>query len=467
MLSPKPLSTVYNTDMADSDMLDTKYMTQPRGEGTVWVFRMRTPDILIGRNNPRTGRPYGKAIRESLKSRTLVAARNARDILLGKIRQEELRSYGADEGSLDQAMDIAERLERIEDEDRREGISLVITSKAESIEKKVGTQNAQRWARVALGDATPFQTAYKKYLDDAGQRLSLSSKNNLRTAVREFVAFAGDYVALEDVNHRTAAEFVTEYLPKQKTPKTPHGPSPATIRKKVSQLEQIWKWAMRRGYLERLPYTPWTEQAPTSREIERAKQARRMFEPHETVALLYAAPPGTPLGDIIRVALLTGARLEEIASLEATQVRGDCRGYHVVNGKTRSAARYVPLVDLAREVIKVRMKNVDGQGPLFPELPVRPSTGKRGGRVSQAFTRLRRLVLGDHTDRDLKQHSFRHTWRTAARRAAIDTRSAHEMGGWSRGRATDLTYDHFEELEAYDKMQETVAAWLRRKGYLG
>lgn len=58
---------MYNTFMGDTDLLDTKFLFQPRGEGTAWLFRMATPEALIGRTNPRTGKPYGREIRESLR----------------------------------------------------------------------------------------------------------------------------------------------------------------------------------------------------------------------------------------------------------------------------------------------------------------------------------------------------------------------------------------------------------------
>lgn len=57
-------------------MLDTLYLFQPRGPGTAWLFRMATPKGLIGRVNPRTGKPYRREIRESLNgTRSLVEAR--------------------------------------------------------------------------------------------------------------------------------------------------------------------------------------------------------------------------------------------------------------------------------------------------------------------------------------------------------------------------------------------------------
>ena len=104
---------------------------------------------------------------------------------------------------------------------------------------------------------------------------------------------------------------------------------------------------------------------------------------------------------------------------------------------------------------------------MFPELPVRKSTGRRGGAVSQKFTRLRRTVLGNETDGQLAQHALRHTWRTAARRVGVELRTIHELGGWSRGDNEDATYDHGLVREQYAKEQKRVAAWLRKEGYLG
>lgn len=258
---------------------------------------------------------------------------------------------------------------------------------------------------------------------------------------------------------KMVGRFVTEFLPNRKGPKALNGQGPATIRRKVSLLGQVWVWAQRRGLL---PYTkerPWDEQAPSTAE-------RRILAPDEAVRLLNAAPVGQALGDVVRVALLTGVRLEEVASLEAIQVEADARWYAVRKGKSDNAPRIVPLVGVAEEVIKARLAE-HKTGPLFPELPLRKSTGRRGGAVSQAFTRLRREVLGEQTDRELTLHCTRHTWRTAARRAGVDLRTAHELGGWTRGNATDSGYGHGLELKHYIEEQKRVAAWLVAKGYFG
>ncbi len=454
--------------MAKDDMLDTLYLFQPRGPGTAWLFRMPTPEILIGRINPRTGRPYGREIKEGLgRERSHPKARKLRDLRLGKIRLEEGQALAEISGSMEQALQVAADLKVMDDPRQRETVEQAIAIEAEQIEKRAGRQKASRWYKTAMGIGKPLKDICDQYKEDAGKTMSLSTLNNLNTAIKELLAFAGEEVSIQEVDAQKVYEFVVKHLPNKKGPKAPNGQGPATIRKKVSQISQVWEWAKRRGFLDKRHENPWDEQAPSAKEVKAAADVRRPFTPDEAKKLLEATKAGDALGDVIRVAILTGVRLEEVASLEASQVDEEARWYSIRQGKTENAARVVPLVGMAQDVIKARLERVKDGGPLFGEVPVRKSTGKRGGSLSQAFTRLRRDILGEETDGKLAQHCFRHTWRTAASRAGVDTRDALEMGGWSRGQSSDLTYDHGKELEQYRDAQEKVAAWLKEKGYLG
>jgi len=450
------------------DMLETRFLFQPRGQGTAYLFRMKTPPILIGKSSPRTGRPYSAEIRESLQgTRDLATARRLRDLLLGDIQREVAQWEGIEPGSVGDAMFIAEMTRtHVAPEDRDDQES-VLADMAGKLKLSVGKKKAQRWYKIATGSRTPFKATCEDYQKDRKNSLSTSSLNNLKTAVKEFCKFAGEEVCLGDVDRRMVAKFVMEYLPNSKGPKAPEGQSPATISKKVSQLGQVWVWARKRGVLDFTAHNPWDEQAPDKKTRKQAAKQRRDFTPEETVKLLEGAGKGTPLGDIIRVCLLTGVRLEEVASLEAPQVANDFRWYEIKKGKTDNAARIVPLVGIAQEAIKRRFKAVNGKGLLFPELKVRESTGKRGGAISQQFTRLRRDKLGDETDGELVQHSFRHLWRTMAGRAGVSLDAVLTMGGWSLPKRSDNTYDHGLEIEQYCQAQEKVAQWMGGKGYLG
>ncbi|MCB9948193.1 MAG: tyrosine-type recombinase/integrase [Rhodospirillaceae bacterium] len=470
-LSRIALLMVYNKHMSDKTMLETRYLHQPRGPGRGWVFRMPTPGLLVGEPNPKTGRKFGKTIHEGLGTRDLSEARHLRDIRLGELRLMVRNLVTGAEDVLFEREAWFKRkreLERIGDESQIEAIECHISSVAERQAQETGDEDAAfRWYQSVVGEVTPLRLAYEQYVAAKGQTLSQSTLNNLETAYRDFLAFAGQDVTMEQCDRRLIGDFLSDYLPGLTTPKAPNGPSPATIKKKASQLSQIWRWAMQRGFIPFEPMTPWDRQGPTATEVRKARNKIRPFRPTEAAALLQAAPNGEPVGDVIRIALLTGARLEEIASLDASQVDPDCGGYTIREGKTDNALRYVPLVGNAKDVVARRFTAANGAGPLFPELGVRVSTGKRGGALSQRFTRLRREVLGTETNGQLVQHSFRHTWRTAARRAGVDLRTAKELGGWSRGGSTDNPYDHGLEEEHYRMEQEKVADWLRGNGYLG
>ena len=469
-------------------MLDTRFLYQPRGAGTAYLFRMRTPAVLVGQINPITERPFGSSINLSLGgTRSLTEARKARDRVLGVIRQLEAGVSGESQGAIARALSLAEILRSPEadavayeyevelasgekvtvEETHRELILEGIERDAEEIERKAGAKKANRWAIIATGKGFPLTEARDKYLADRGKALATSTQAELRKATAQLIEFAGEGVTLQDIDTRNAGRFVTDFLPTQTSPRAPNGPSPATVQKKVTVLNGLWVWAMDRGFLDREVLTPWYRQAPRQDEVKKSANVRIPYTPEDAVKLLEAVPAGDPLGDLIRVALLTGVRLEEIAALNASQVEDGATGYTILRGKSENASRYVPLVDMAQRVIKPRLKKAGENGPLFPEFPVRKSTGKRGGAASQKFTRIRREVLGEHTDDSQALHSFRHTWRTAARRAGVDLRTSSEMGGWSLGRANDLTYDHGLEREQYRKDQLKVARWLRKGGYLG
>jgi len=363
------------------------------------------------------------------------------------------------------------------DDHIRETWEWALEEEAWMLASKIGTDKASRYFRVATRVADRLlKDVFEEYRSKRRKPLSKSSLNNLRTAEREFLTFAGEEIELREVTREKAREFVRHYLPSQKSPKAPEGQGPATIAKKVTLLRGVWLWLKDEGVLAADALIPWDRIGPSADEIDAAKQERRPYEPDEIVALFNAAPVGSALGDVIRIALLTGCRLEEIASLDASQVDAQARWYEVgrkqrksavYRGKTRNARRIVPLVDVAQEIVLRRLEAVNREGPIFHELSLRQSTDKRGGALTKAFTRLRRRVLGEETDRELDLHSFRHTWRTAARRAKIDLRGTLEMGGWARAKSSDSPYDHGLEAEEYRDEQQKVAKWLHAKGYLG
>jgi hypothetical protein len=160
---------MYNAAMADDDMLDTQFLFQPRGPGTGWCFRMLTPPVLIGRTNPRTGRPYGREIRMGLDTRSLKDAWKLRDLHLGRIRLEESGVVSAAHGGLEEALAIAESLRAIDDNAQLDNIKTALVEQAERLEKRVGEKKAVRWYKTAVGERTPFKLICERYVIHQGK----------------------------------------------------------------------------------------------------------------------------------------------------------------------------------------------------------------------------------------------------------------------------------------------------------
>jgi integrase len=181
--------------------------------------------------------------------------------------------------------------------------------------------------------------------------------------------------------------------------------------------------------------------------------------------LLQATSRGTREGDLLRLAIATGCRADEIATIAADQVRPDGKGFNLVHGKGRNALRYVPVVGDARVLLQARMAAHGSSGRVFPDWPIRPASGKAAA-VSQWFTRFRRTVLGKETDDRLALHSTRHTWRTVARQARVAEADINDLGGWTGPRSSNSVYDHGLLEEQLEEAQGMVWAELKRGGYL-
>lgn len=72
-------------DNRKADGEDMRYLKQPRGPGTSWVFRFVPPAHLVGLPNPWDGKPIRETIARGLKTRHLPTARKRRDQLLGDV----------------------------------------------------------------------------------------------------------------------------------------------------------------------------------------------------------------------------------------------------------------------------------------------------------------------------------------------------------------------------------------------
>ena len=495
-----------------------RYLVLSRKPGSAWMFRMKTPAVLVGTIDPETRRPFVGTIKRGLGTNHLPDARRARDILLGQIRALAKAMSESPSAQVSDAMAEGWHAE-IAAQDARGGpdvhfdedtgevtVGEDVRDIAEDIAEQVAAANAKNAA--VLAQVTRFRNktlrrgfrleeALAGYLEarEVGNRanykpLALTTQNALKTAVDclvEHLKKPVDEIMLEDVTSDVAHDFRTVFLPGRKTKRAPKGLSHKTVGKHATLLSGIWGWAIEVRRIKG-PSNPWEAPArhvPRGRTTKTgADKARDMFQPEDTAKLLAALPRGSRLGDLFRLSLVTGCRVDEIAKLKRADVvesGGEAIGFHIREGKTANAARYVPVPEIARALL-TRTPEADdvksGRGRrlrtstaaedaarLFPEFGIRAASGKAAA-ASQAFTRARREILGEDTDGRLGFHSARHTWMTLARRAGVPADVVNELGGWAGPKRSNLAYDHGMGYEQLEESQERAAVRLEQDGFL-
>jgi integrase len=178
--------------------------------------------------------------------------------------------------------------------------------------------------------------------------------------------------------------------------------------------------------------------------------------------------------DGVIIALHTGCRLTEIGDLRPEDVEddGSCRSdglaFSLPDAETRSGRRWVPLAGEAAEVMRRRFSEArrSGATDLFFDITTLGRDGSRGSNLGEKFGIEKEKVFGKEASNVLTFHSFRHTWRTMARRSGIPAATQKQLGGWEQdGRDTASPYDHGLTKEQLREAQERIVERLRAEGF--
>lgn len=459
---------------------DMRYLVQPRGPGKSWVFRMVTPPDLVGLPNPWDGKPLGKEIKKGLATRHLPEARKRRDIVLGEVRRLHRQLSNDDAWSLQSALawrEMTEDAQRRQDgEDIVEGYDLVLNDRVEQAAAQgVPSATVKRFVRIASGRGYLLTLAHEQYVDarrpgnpSGYSPLKRTTVMNLDTAVKHLRSFLSDdanTACMEDVTAELARSFRDTYLPSLQNRRSPEGLSAKTVAKNVTLLKMMWVWAAESGRLQKKQTNPWDFPKGISRTSSQQKKVRDAYRPEETSKLLRATISGTREGDVVRLAIATGCRADEVATIRIEHIKGNGVGFYLAHGKSKNALRFIPVVGDARTLLEARVVANGSSGRVFPEWPIRPASGKAAA-VSQWFTHFRRKVLGVETNKRLALHSARHTWRTVARRAGVREADINDLGGWAGQRTSSSVYDHGLLEDQLEAAQQMVWDELKRAGYL-
>ncbi|WP_307753452.1 site-specific integrase [Klebsiella pneumoniae] len=237
-----------------------------------------------------------------------------------------------------------------------------------------------------------------QYILQFSEKRKLTTLSKTNKAVEVFLEHLKKRdVQLRDINRTT----VTGWLDKLKTEKAPQ-----TIQYYISALAQIWDLARNR-YHDAPQDNPWRGHGLESKS---SKVSYEVFEPGELAKVFAAMDGDEEMQNVTLIGMYSGMRLNEICSLRAANIQ-EIDGvlcFEVTEGKTRSAARIIPVHSLITPLV-LSLREKPHNGFLFYRASmIDRADGKRSTWHSQRFTRAKRKALGEEGTERKVYHSLRH-----------------------------------------------------------
>ncbi len=300
----------------------------------------------------------------------------------------------------------------------REVVESMISDQARELAEQDETE-ADTFFAIATDQGTLLTDARDRWLNEEGINYKKQTVKGHRQVLDMFIDWIGPNT-LTDVSRKKAGEFVGKELAQS-------GLMPKTINRYVSSLSVCWSWMVRRGLAED---NIWRGQGVKvgKNTIKRTPLIEAQLQ---TLLTSHTESKYDPLiHDLMRLALVTGARLEELCALRQEDIseKDGLFSMFVRDGKTENAIRTVPFHKMVTPIIRRRLTVADNY--FFPGLTPGGPDRKRSWNVSKAYTRFRRKVGVD--DPTTVFHAFRHTFIEAMEGAEVPIPTIQLIVGHSR-----------------------------------
>ena len=314
-------------------------------------------------------------------------------------------------------------------------------------------KRATAFHQLATGQATPIDEHLEQWL---GETLyALRTKSDHRRAVQRLKEWGAE--TIEAVDRKRAGAFISWLL-------RPHEASNwsgdrSTASKYKSSLSNYWSWMRGKGLVE---LNVWTDQfiAKAKANLDGTETKERAFTDEELRVLL--AGPADPLvADLIRMAALSGMRIEELCRLKVR----DCAGglFKITRAKTTAGVRSVPIHSDLCAIVTGRSAGKGSDGYLFDDLPT-PPEGSQRERSSPAVKRFSRytralgvaVVVPGKRRSLVNFHSFRRWFVTKAEHAGQAPPTIASVVGHKRQGMTLGLYSAGPSLEQFRACVESV-----------
>ncbi|WP_245497671.1 site-specific integrase [Rhizobium ruizarguesonis] len=312
---------------------------------------------------------------------------------------------------------------------------------------------ATDFSQLARGDKTPLDLHHEKFLamSHVKARTSADDKRALNL-LKEWCSKAGVPPYLQAITKKEAVRFCDEL------PNLTANLTPVTLNKYVSRLSVYWTWLENRHEVESNVWRGRRLREPQ----QTTDQKERPFTDDE-VKVLLKGPAEPEMDDLMRIAALSGARLDAIVCLKVKDCRDD--GVFVFKPqKKEPGPRLCPIHPDLIAIVERRKKGKAPEDDIFPEWPgVKKSTSlrERSFKTSNEFTAYRRSV-GVEDRREGKRrglvnfHSFRRWFITKAEQAGQPESTIAVVVGHKRQGMTFGVYSGGPLLEQARQCVEAV-----------
>ncbi len=290
----------------------------------------------------------------------------------------------------------------------------------------------------ATGALVPFTEHLDEWL--ATSRATIKTQDMQRSDVKRFAA---KFPIAQEVTRPEVRRWCSGLM-------NDDGLTPKTVQRILSALRGYWR------YLQSIDVAGEDDEPFSKLDVARQnkrvdpRSTRQPFEPGEVVKLHRAAEEKDQvLADLIKLAMYTGARREELCSLQVENVSDD--HFEIVASKTPAGVRTVPIHrELAQTMARLVEDSKDGY--VLSGLSANRN-GDRGDAIGKKFTRLKTELGFD--DRHVF-HSIRKTVVTILENAGAPENVVADIVGHEKTTMTFGLYSGGVSLavkrEALDKL---------------
>ncbi|MBR1173872.1 tyrosine-type recombinase/integrase [Bradyrhizobium sp. KB893862 SZCCT0404] len=311
---------------------------------------------------------------------------------------------------------------------------MAIMEEALAIAEKHGNEAGIRFRDASLGKATFIKDTYKLWLGEVEG--TEQTKCQHEAAVERYIEWAKDGVTVEETDRKKTGEYVSKLIASS-------GLTKRTIQRHCSSLANLWRWYKARGYFEWTD-NPWLGHGLAAKK-GKGKPYRRAYEDDLIVSLLsidYGKRYKQDIPDLVRLALMTGARLEVFCAMKKDAIKKHEGVYWatIEDDKTEAGVRTVPLHSALNGLIERRLK---GQGEyLIAGLEPGGPDKKRSWYVGKMFRYHKSKAGAKEKGQDY--HAFRNTFIAVMEGLEVAESTVKLLVGHKR---QSMTYGHYSKGE--------------------